>query len=238
MQHKGPVRSVALANQKGGVGKTTTAIHLAHALAIGGAKVVLLDLDPQGNASVGVGADSGSAGRHPLLVDLVAGFSILPTNMLTSPAQLSGFLNEIGQLGFEWIVADCPPRMDEWGWAGVQSCAEVIVPVQTEFFAMQGLSQMLATLNGLSEQGHASPKVVGVLPTMVNPREQVSREVLADLRSNLGSMLFETPILRDPEVIEAASHGQTLFDFNPAACATLCFSELAREVVHGRSKTG
>lgn len=100
---------------------------------------------------------------------------------------------------------------------------------------MQGLSQMLATLDRIQQHRHGFAELLGVLPTMVTPSDQVSQEVLADLRENLGDRILQSTVLRDPQVVEAASHGQTLFQYKPQAPATFCFSELVREVLHGRS---
>jgi chromosome partitioning protein len=224
-----------LANQKGGVGKTTTAIHLAHGLSLCGHRVALLDLDPQGNATVGVGGENGLPCDFPQLLQLPSGFYLLPANLVQDPTTLDRMILQLAEAGFDWVVADCPPRMDEWGWAGVRSCMQVIVPVQAEFFAMQGLSQMLATLDRIQQHRHGFAELLGVLPTMVTPSDQVSQEVLADLRENLGDRILQSTVLRDPQVVEAASHGQTLFQYKPQAPATFCFSELVREVLHGRS---
>jgi chromosome partitioning protein len=144
-------------------------------------------------------------------------------------------MSQLEAAKFDWVVADCPPRMDEWGWAGVRACTDVIVPVQAEFFAMQGLSQILATLESIQGQRPGHARLLGILPTMVSSADQVSLEVLADLRANLGERVLDTTILRDPQVVEAASHGRSLFAYKPEAPATFCFTELVREVLHGRS---
>lgn len=235
MQSKVVTRSVALANQKGGVGKTTTAIHLAHGLSLCGLRVALLDLDPQGNATVGVGGELGVEGELPPLLKLPSGFHLLPANVVKDPKDLDRLMAQLVEAKFDWVVADCPPRMDEWGWAGVRACTDVIVPVQAEFFAMQGLSQILATLESIQGQRPGHARLLGILPTMVSSADQVSLEVLADLRANLGERVLDTTILRDPQVVEAASHGRSLFAYKPEAPATFCFSELVREVLHGRS---
>jgi chromosome partitioning protein len=235
MQSKVVTRSVALANQKGGVGKTTTAIHLAHGLSLCGLRVALLDLDPQGNATVGVGGELGTEGDLSPLLKLPAGFHLLPANVVKDPKDLDRLMSQLEAAKFDWVVADCPPRMDEWGWAGVRACTDVIVPVQAEFFAMQGLSQILATLESIQGQRPGHARLLGILPTMVSSADQVSLEVLADLRANLGERVLDTTILRDPQVVEAASHGRSLFAYKPEAPATFCFTEMVREVLHGRS---
>jgi chromosome partitioning protein len=125
--------------------------------------------------------------------------------------------------------------MDEWGWAGLQICSEVLIPVQAEFFAMHGLSQMLATLDLARREYPGRGRLLGILPTIVDWREQVCREVVQDLRSNLGRSVMESAIFKDMQVVEAASHGVTVFAHNPFSKAALCFCELIREVVDGRS---
>jgi chromosome partitioning protein len=228
------MRSIALANQKGGVGKTTTAIHLAHGLALRGDKVLLLDLDPQGNALValqGMGADAGA--------DEAGGpFRAVADNLwiegdfaeeLPDEAFLERLRRDMERLAPDWLIADCPPRMDAWGRAGLHLCQEVIVPVQAEFLAMHGLSQILATLESVRD--HC--KLLGVLPTMVDMREQICAEVVNSLRSHLGPQVFQTVILRDSTLVEAASHGQSVFHYAPGSKAAFCYGELILEVCDG-----
>jgi len=242
------VRSLALANQKGGVGKTTTAIHLAHGLALRGQRVALFDMDPQGNATValqnmaGESRDEAST-YEPLrrvqdelwLLASSGAPQAIGSDLQVDESALRDLTVQLADQGFDWLIVDCPPRLDAWGWAGIQLCQQVLVPVQAEFFAMHGLSQMLQTL----EQGRAdrpgSCELLGVLPTIVDLREQLSFEVLEDLRRNLGDAVLDTVILRDSVVVEAASHGQTVFCYSPGCKAAFSFAELVREVVDGRS---
>lgn len=248
----GFVQSVALANQKGGVGKTTTAIHLAHGLSIGGARVVLFDLDPQGNATValqGMGSEN-QADSLPASLSLLRPvqerFWLLgspgaehPIHRATS-VDMHALLRLSGELesaGIQWLIVDCPPRMDEWGWAGLQLCESVMIPVQAEFFAMHGLSQMMRTLEQAQAEYPGRAHLMGVLPTLVDPREAIAREVVQDLRKHLPGKVFRTAIFRDARFVEAASHGQTLFSYYPAAKGALCYAELIREVIDGRPQT-
>lgn len=212
MQSRGITRSVALANQKGGVGKTTTAIHLAHGLSLCGHRVALLDLDPQGNATVGVGGENGLPCDFPQLLQLPSGFYLLPANLVQDPTTLDRMILQLAEAGFDWVVADCPPRMDEWGWAGVRSCMQVIVPVQAEFFAMQGLSQMLATLDRIQQHRHGFAELLGVLPTMVTPSDQVSQEVLADLRENLGDRILQSTYSATRKSLRLLATGKPCFN--------------------------
>ncbi|MBL8752432.1 MAG: ParA family protein [Planctomycetes bacterium] len=237
------MRSIALANQKGGVGKTTTAIHLAHGLALAGHRVVLFDLDPQGNATVAVQAMAENATVDPELFGLLrldCGLWLLPSSGAAAAnrqatidvGRLQDLVREL-EPAVDWLVVDCPPRMDEWGWAGVQVADEVVVPVQAEFFAMHGLSQMLESLAAASSQFPGKARLRGVLPTMVNYQEPVSLEILADLRVNLGSRLLQSVIVRDPSLVEAASFGRSVFQHSPFSKSALCYAELVKEIQDG-----
>ena len=243
------MRSVALANQKGGVGKTTTAIHLAHGLALAGRTVVLLDLDPQGNATLAVQsmaaqppADPPADSPFASLRQLGDGLWILPSpgarRTLSRTAQLDveGLVQLVAALeraGVDWLVVDCPPRMDQWGWAGLRLCKEVLVPLPPEFFPMHGLSKMMETLDAASREFPGQATLMGVLLTMLDQRESVALEVQRDLEQNLGDHLLQSIIYRDPQLVEAASHGLTVFDYNLFSKGARSYGELVREVIHG-----
>lgn len=240
------MRTLALANQKGGVGKTTTAVHLAHGLSLRGERVALFDLDPQGNATVslqGLSTEDEDA-EFEFLRSVQPGFWLLASpgaersldrSASVDVAKLHQLTRHLETQGIGWLIVDCPPRMDQWGWAGLQLCEHVIVPVQTEFFAMHGLSQMLATLEQAQRDFPRHGQLLGVLPSLVDWAEPVCQEVIEDLRRNLGSKVFESVILRDSQVVEASSHGQTVFSYNCMSKAAFCFSEWIREVVDGGS---
>ncbi len=245
------MRSVALANQKGGVGKTTTAIHLAHGLAMAGESVVLLDLDPQGNATLAVqgmtpaeGSEAKAEGPFLALRQLQERLWILPSpgadRSLSRDANLdvdalAKLADSLGKAGTDWLVVDCPPRMDQWGWAGLRLCKEVLVPVPAEFFPMHGLSRMMETLELARKEFPGQAGLMGVLVTMLDQRESISSEVLADLRSNLGSTLMDAIIYRDSQLVEAASYGKTIFEYNIFSKGARSYGELVREVIHGRT---
>jgi chromosome partitioning protein len=247
------MRSIALANQKGGVGKTTTAIHLAHGLALAGRKVALFDLDPQGNATIALQgmAESEAAeaaeseGPLGVLIPLEQGFWMLPSPGADRPvADLRPDVEKLHQLtlgleeaGVDFLVVDCPPRMDAWGMAGLRLCQQVVLPMQAEFFSMHGLSQMMETLRRARQQWRDRARLAGVLVTMLDVREPISMEVVEDLRRNLGDKLLDTLVFRDSSFVEAASHGRTLFDYDLGAVGAHCYSDLVREVLYGRPKT-
>jgi chromosome partitioning protein len=238
------VRSIVLANQKGGVGKTTTAIHLAHGFALAGRKVVLMDLDPQGNATVavqGMEHDAHGAGileslsalsEHLWLIGAPEAKTARPGIASVDLLALRRVVAQVGEVA-DFLVIDCPPRMDEWGWAGVQLCDEVIVPVQAEFFAMHGLSQMLGSLEAAAAEFPGRARLRGVLPTMVDYTEPVHQEILDDLRKNLGSSLLRTVVLRDAGLVEAASFGRSIFQHSPFSKGSLCYAELVKELIDG-----
>jgi len=242
------LRSIALANQKGGVGKTTTAVHLAHGLAMTGQSVALLDLDPQGNATIAL---QGMVVDHPdesgpfgLLEALRDGFFLLPSpgaqrnlsrDATLDADRLVGLAQSLEEAGLQWLLVDCPPRMDAWGWAGLQLCREVLVPIQPEFFAMHGLSQMMQTLEEAERAFPGRGRLLGVVANLVDMREPVEVEVLADLAGNLGDRMLDTRIFRDSQLVEAASHGLTAFEYNPFCKGARSYGELVREVLDGGS---
>jgi chromosome partitioning protein len=238
------VRSIVLANQKGGVGKTTTAINLAHGFAIAGRKVVLMDLDPQGNATVAVQdmeAPQHGDGILSSLTCLAEGLWLIASPGASAGmsrttnldlGKLRELVDEIAKVA-DCLIIDCPPRMDDWGWAGVQLCDEVVVPVQAEFFAMHGLSQMLASLEAAAAEFPGRAKLRGVLPTMVDFSEPITREILEDLRKNLAGSLLRSAILRDASLVEAASFGQSIFQHSPFSKGSLCYAELVKELIDG-----
>lgn len=236
------MRSLALANQKGGVGKTTTAVHLAHGLALQGSRVALLDLDPQGNAEVAM--QSMASGAPPLLDVLQAirdGIWLLPSRAVAAGAQVdTQALQRImrglaGQV--DWVIVDCPPRMDSWGWAGIQLCDEIVIPVQAEFLAMHGLSQMLQTIEAAQAQYPGKCSLRGVLLTLANGEEPITGEIVSDLRKHLGDRVLRTVVWRDIRLVEAASHGQTIFDYQPDAPGAWYYGELTQEIIHGGTAT-
>ena len=235
------VRALALANQKGGVGKTTSAIHLGHCFALAGFRVAIFDLDPQGNATLAM-QDMVTGESDDLSPLVCAGerLWILPSVGMDRSIGPGEELDVEGlealrarlQDHIDILLVDCPPRMDAWGRAGLRLCEHVLVPVQAEFFAMHGLSRMLDTIEqarGSDAAGRS--ELMGVFVSMFDHREGVAIEVRADLQANLGSTLFDSVVVRDAEFIEAASHGITLLDYNPLAKGARCYTALAREVL-------
>ena len=223
------------------MGKTTTAIHIAHGLALAGQRVLLLDLDPQGNATValqGFEAPAEKDAPHSALLSVAPRLWLLPSpggagsGAGGDVARLRAICDECASQ-VDWLVVDNPPRMDALGRVGIELTEEVVVPVQTEFLAMHGLSQMLGTLEEVASAHPGKARLRGILPTIVDPREPVALEVLADLRRTLGDRVLQTVIFRDAHLIEAASFGTTAFQHCPWSKGALCYAELVQELIHG-----
>lgn len=248
-------RIISVSNQKGGVGKTTTSVNLAAALARAGHRTLLVDLDPQGNASsaLGVARDSAAFGIADAILGLESiSRGIVPTaheNLELAPAtpslvgvdvELVAMSNREKRLSFAlaelpsdyaYVIIDCPPSLGLLTLNALAASDSVLVPLQAEYHAMEGLGELIRTI-GVVRRG-TNPKLVreGVLITMYDGRTNLCRDVETQARSVLGAEVFETVIPRAVRLAEAPSHGKTIFGYDPTSKAAQAYSALAAEVV-------
>jgi chromosome partitioning protein len=238
---KRQAKIIAVSNQKGGVGKTTTTINLATAMAAVGHKILIFDLDPQGNASTGLGIDRYARklssydvllGDEPILNTVlktgVPGLDIVPSTMDLSGAdielvdvprrtyRLQEAMNDPqASSQYDYILIDCPPSLTLLTLNALVAANSVLVPLQCEFFALEGLSQLLRTIERVKANFNAKLEIYGIVLTMFDARNNLSGQVANDVRSHLGEKVFKTVIPRNVRVSEAPSHGKPalLYDF-------------------------
>ncbi len=249
---------IAITNQKGGVGKTTTTINLGAALAAQGLRVLLVDLDPQGNASTGLGIDAKDREKttYDLLLDElplhqvvyttdVEGLWIAPATTDLSSADIELVANEkrihllhdalrapdVADLGFDYVLIDCPPSLNLLTINAMVAAHSVLVPLQSEFFALEGLSQLMLTVREVRQSANPSLRIEGVVLTMYDMRNNLSRQVEADARDNLGDIVFRTMIPRNVRVSEAPSFAMPVLSYDPMSKGSLAYIELAQELM-------
>ncbi len=245
---------IAVANQKGGVGKTTTAINLATALAAVGKRVLLLDMDAQGNASTGLGIDRRNRANSIYDVILggvtlddatqrtaVPGLAIVPSTAALSGAEIelvavAGRSRRLADAldaaaPYDFVVTDCPPSLGLLTLNALVAADQVLVPLQCEFFALEGLSQLLGTIERVRAGPNPRLGLLGIVLTMVDRRNRLSDQVAADVRAVMGSQVFATTIPRNVRLSEAPSHGLPAMIYDLKCSGSLAYVELARELL-------
>ena len=249
---------VAIANQKGGVGKTTTTINLAASLVAEGLRVLIIDLDPQGNASTGLGVEVNA--RKYTTYDLLLGdvdlrsviqssqtddLAIVPATVDLSSADIELMSNEkrsfllhdalrqplMDEYDFDFILIDCPPSLNLLTVNAMVAAHSVLVPLQSEFFALEGLSQLMLTIREVRQTANPDLRIEGVVLTMYDARNNLSQQVESDARDNLGDIVFQTKIPRNVRVSEAPSFAMPVLDYDPLSKGASAYRALAKEVI-------
>mgnify|MGYP006269173851 CR=1 FL=1 len=250
-------RVFVVANQKGGVGKTTTAVNIAAALSMGGLRVLVIDLDPQGNASTALGVEhrstEGILGVYEVLmgsakikdvIQKVAGFPSLdcvPSNTSLAQAEinlvsmvaresiLKDSLNEIKD-NYDYIFIDCPPSLGLLTVNAFAAASEVLIPIQCEYYALEGLSQLLETYKIVKQRLNQSLNLSTIVLTMFDSRTRLANDVVANVRSHFPRELIDIPIPRAVRLSEAPSYSQTVMTYDPSSTGAIAYMQVAREI--------
>ena len=256
----GRPRVLAVANQKGGVGKTTTAINLGTALAAIGEHVLVVDLDPQGNASTGLGIERKA--RHVSTYDVLTGKApmrdaVLPTavpqlDIAPSTMDLTGLELEIGRerdrafrlrdalralnsgprkFDYSYVLVDCPPSLNLLTVNAMAAADSILVPLQCEFFALEGLSQLLKTVDQVKSSLNPTLSIHGIVLTMYDSRNNLSNQVVADVRQHMGSKVYDTVIPRNVRISEAPSYGKPVLVYDLKCVGSEAYLRLATEII-------
>jgi len=246
-------RVIAILNQKGGVGKTTTTINLAAAIVKSGKSVLIVDLDPQANATSGLGVDKtklGSSVYGVMLSGELAGEAIVDTNidglrLLPATTELAAAEQELvsvesresvlkkslANLTYDYILIDCPPSLGLLSVNALVGADSVLIPVQTEFYALEGLGLLMQTVQRVQQGLNPSLQLLGVVMTMVDTRNALSGQVIAEVKKHFGDHVFNTFIPRNVRLAEAPSFGKTVFEHDKWSKGARAYKNLAKEVM-------
>ena len=253
---------ISITNQKGGVGKTTTTINLAAALSQLKKNVLIIDLDPQGNASTGLGVEvedrelstyeflvEGAPLEKVAMETEISGLSIVPATIDLSSADIDLISNEKrshllhealrkkqeNKKKYDFILIDCPPSLNILTVNAMVASHSVLIPLQSEFFALEGLSQLLLTVKEVRQTANENLRVEGIVLTMFDGRNNLSKQVEADARSNLRELVFETIIPRNVRVSEAPSYSMPVLTYDPSSKGSKAYMNLAKELLANNS---
>ena len=250
-------KTIAIANQKGGVGKTTTSINLSASLAAKGKKVLVIDTDPQGNTTSGFGVEKNDLDntvyelmlrecsiKECILKDVIDGVSIIPSNVNLAAAEIELIgvdrkeyilKREVEWIkdSFDYIIIDCPPSLSMLTINAMTTADTVLVPIQCEYYALEGLSQLIHTINLVKERLNPDLDIEGVVFTMYDSRTNLSMQVVENVKSNLSQKVFQTLIPRNIRLAEAPSYGMPINAYDPKSAGAEAYMQLAEEVING-----
>jgi chromosome partitioning protein len=250
-------RIYAVANQKGGVGKTTTAVNLAACLAQAGERVLLVDLDPQANATSGLGEQANGTSSCDLLDGVPPSELARPTrfenlDLIPSKPDLAGTAADLARRGdgerflaetlapaaeaYSFVFVDCPPSLGPLTVNALAAANRVLVPVQAEYYALEGLSQLLSSLGMIRTRLNPALALAGVVLTMVDGRTRLSADVAAELEKHFGPLLFRAHVPRSVRIAEAPSHGEPVITYDPRSAGAVAYWKVAMELVERSSE--